>query len=230
MWRDSDHFKNRGDYRRFAVFCVVQVGAEVHDTSLIYPIDREQTDISFPDVLLFNNVPAKFKLILQVYSHILQQDLSIASTPRRIRRTIHSSISKTVGRKFAASLRAEYEPNKTPQFHLVASATMTLDDTDKSIRSHDLALNSLENKVHALPLFGHFCCRLAVQPHYVEDEVCAGVAIINNHRCWTRLQGPRIETWPSKEYFEGLGKPTYTICVNKVGRHIGVYIIKFLFF
>lgn len=52
MWRDSDHFKNRGDHRRFAVFCLARVGSEIHDTSLVCPIDREQTDISFPDVLL----------------------------------------------------------------------------------------------------------------------------------------------------------------------------------
>lgn len=52
MWRDSDHFKNRGDYRRFAVFCLARVGTEIHDTALICPVDRAQTDITFPDVLL----------------------------------------------------------------------------------------------------------------------------------------------------------------------------------
>ncbi|CAG5075797.1 Similar to Rtkn: Rhotekin (Rattus norvegicus) [Cotesia congregata] len=107
MWRDSDHFKNRGDYRRFAVFCLARVGTEIHDTALICPVDRAQTDITFPDVLLFNNVPADFELTLEIYSHILQEDLSIASTPRRIKRTIHSSISKTVGKKLAASLKDE---------------------------------------------------------------------------------------------------------------------------
>lgn len=55
-----------------------------------------------------NNVPAEFELVLEVYSHVLQEDLSIASTPRRIKKTIHSSISKTVGKKLAASLRDEF--------------------------------------------------------------------------------------------------------------------------
>lgn len=52
MWRDSDHFKNRGDYRRFAVFCLARLGTEIHDTSLLCPIDRAHTDISFSDVLI----------------------------------------------------------------------------------------------------------------------------------------------------------------------------------
>ncbi|CAK9824863.1 Rtkn2 [Anthophora retusa] len=151
MWRDSDHFKNRGDYRRFAVFCIIRVGAQVHDTSLVYPVDREQTDICFSDILLFDNVPAEFELSLEIYSHVLQEDLSIASTPRRIRRSIHSSISKTV----------------------------------------------------------------AIQPHYVDKEVCAEYVIVNNQRCWVRLRGFEIEAWKSKKSLNKFEKPTYTIYVNK---------------
>ncbi|XP_076166547.1 rhotekin-2 isoform X2 [Ptiloglossa arizonensis] len=216
MWRDSDHFKNRGDYRRFAVFCLARVGTEIHDTSLLCPVDREQTDISFPDVLLFNNVPAEFEMSLEVYSHILQEDMSIASTPRRIRRTIHSSISKTVGRKFAASLREEFDSTKAgPWFNLVAYAKMTLDDTNRNIRTHDLILNNFENKVHVLPLFGHFCCRLAIQPDCITKEVRIGFITINDQRYWARLQGFEIEAWKSKKAAEGLHEPNYKIGINK---------------
>ncbi|CAL7938090.1 unnamed protein product [Xylocopa violacea] len=215
MWRDTDHFKNRGDYRRFAVFCVIRVGTEVHDTSLLYPVDREQTDISFPDVLLFNNVPAEFELTLEVYSHILQEDLSIASTPRRIRRSIHSSISKTVGRKLAIALRDEYGSTKVPQFDLVACAKMTLDDTDGNVRSHDLTLHSFESKFHALPLFGHFCCRLAVQPDYINKEICSGVVTINRQSCWARLKNFKIEAWKSKDHLDELQESICIISINK---------------
>lgn len=52
MWRDSDHFKNKGDYRRFAVFCLVKIGIEIYDTILLFPIDRNLTDISFNDAIL----------------------------------------------------------------------------------------------------------------------------------------------------------------------------------
>ncbi|XP_012153250.1 rhotekin-2 isoform X3 [Megachile rotundata] len=215
MWRDSDHFKNRGDYRRFAVFCLARVGAEVQDTSLLYPIDREQTDISFPDTLLFNNVSAEFELTLEIYSHVLQEDLSIASTPRKIRKSIHSSISKTVGRKLGASLRDQNDATKTPKFDLLAYAKMTLDDTDNNVRSHDLTLNSFDNKAHALPLFGHFCCRLAVKPNFIDKQISAEFVIINNQRYWTQLRNFQIEAWKSKKLAEKLEKPTYTICVNR---------------
>ncbi|XP_078033502.1 rhotekin-2 [Augochlora pura] len=215
MWRDSDHFKNRGDHRRFAVFCLARIGTEIHDTTLLYPIDREQTDISFPDVLLFDSVPAEFELTLEVYSHILQEDLS---TPRRIRKTIHSSISKTVGRKLTSSLCNEYNATKSePHFHLMAYAKMTLNDTDENIRTHDLTLNnfSTDTKAHALPLFGHFCCRLAVQPDCIDKELVIGFVIINGQRCWARLHAFELEAWKTKKLPEESQKPAFTIHVNK---------------
>lgn len=52
MWRDSDHFKNKGDHRRFAVFCLIRIGTDIFDTSLLCPVDRSLTDISFNDVIL----------------------------------------------------------------------------------------------------------------------------------------------------------------------------------
>lgn len=52
MWRDSDHFKNKGDHRRFAVFCLVRIDTECFDTQLLCPVDRSATDISFRDAIL----------------------------------------------------------------------------------------------------------------------------------------------------------------------------------
>lgn len=46
-----------------------------------------------------------FKLKLEVYSCMLQDDLSIASTPRKLQKSIHSSISRTLGRKLSATLK-----------------------------------------------------------------------------------------------------------------------------
>ncbi|KAG5309172.1 RTKN protein, partial [Pseudoatta argentina] len=216
MWRDSDHFKNRGDHRRFAVFCLARLGTEIHDTSLLCPIDRAHTDLSFPDVLLFNNVPAEFELILEIYSHVLQEDLSIASTPRRIKKTIHSSISKTVGKKLAASLRDEFGSAKSgPYFDLVARAKLTLDDTDDNTHTHDLVINSIENKYHSLPLFGHFCCRLAVQPESINKEMCIGNMKIDGQDYWARLQGFYIKIWESKKHAEEGQNPEHIISINK---------------
>ncbi|XP_012535903.1 rhotekin isoform X2 [Monomorium pharaonis] len=216
MWRDSDHFKNRGDHRRFAVFCLARLGTEIHDTSLLCPIDRAHTDLSFPDVLIFNNVPADFELVLEIYSYVLQEDLSIASTPRRIKKTIHSSISKTVGKKLAASLRDEFGSAKSgPHFDLVARAKLTLDDTDDNTHTHDLVINSVENKYHSLPLFGHFCCRLAVQPECMNKEMCIGNVKVDGQEHWVRLQGSFIKIWESKKHAEEGQNPERTIPINK---------------
>ena len=54
-----------------------------------------------------NHVPPDFTCSLEVYSHVLHEDLGIASTPRKIRQTLHSSISRTVGKRLAASLKDE---------------------------------------------------------------------------------------------------------------------------
>jgi hypothetical protein len=40
------------DHRRFAMFCLVKIGTEVQDTSLVKEVDRTMTDLVFPDVLL----------------------------------------------------------------------------------------------------------------------------------------------------------------------------------
>lgn len=52
MWRDTDHFKNKGDHRRFAVFCLVKIGTDIYDTSLLCPVDRNLTDVTFNDAIL----------------------------------------------------------------------------------------------------------------------------------------------------------------------------------
>ncbi|KAL1461753.1 hypothetical protein WDU94_013625 [Cyamophila willieti] len=181
MWRDTDYFKNKGDYRRFAVFCLVRYGTELYDTSLLCPVDRSHTDLTFQDVLLFNGVSPDFTITIQVYSHMLQDDLSMASTPRKIKKTIHSSISRTVGKKLALSLRDELNSGKIgPHFELMASARLTIDDSSDSVHTHDLKLESSENRSHQLPLFGHYCCRLAVQPDALCRESHAGFLRVRN--------------------------------------------------
>lgn len=175
IWRDTDHFKNKGDYRRFAVFCLARIGTEIFDTALLCPVDRSLTDLTFPDVLVFNHIPSDFEFKLEIYSHILQDDLSMASAPRKIKKTIHSSISRTVGKKLAASLRDELQTGKIgPNFELMASAHLSLAEVHDSIHTHDLTLENIANRTHQLPLFGHFCCRLAAQPDCISKEVFSG--------------------------------------------------------
>ncbi|PSN40887.1 hypothetical protein C0J52_18879 [Blattella germanica] len=223
IWRDTDHFKNKGDYRRFAVFCLARIGTEIYDSTLLCPVDRSLTDLTFPDVLIFNNIAADFEFKLEVYSHILQDDMSIASTPRKIKKTIHSSISRTVGKKLAATLRDELNTGKIgPHFELMATARLKLDDVHDSIHTHDLKVESLENRNHQLPLFGHFCCRLAAQPDCVSQESCSGdLSVLDRDvgnrwvSMWGQLQAFRLDLWAEREHWEQGQDPSKSIVVDR---------------
>lgn len=52
IWRESDYFKNKNDHKRFAVFCLLKIGHEICDTSMLCPVDRKCTDLTFSDVIL----------------------------------------------------------------------------------------------------------------------------------------------------------------------------------
>lgn len=223
IWRDTDHFKNKGDYRRFAVFCLARIGTEIYDTTLLCPVDRSLTDLTFPDVLIFNQIASDFEFRLEVYSHILQDDMSMASTPRKIKKTIHSSISRTVGKKLAASLRDELNTGKIgPQFELMATARLSLDEVHDSIHTHDLQIENLENRTHQLPLFGHFCCRLAAQPDCISQESCSGDLMILDVDAgrqwvfmWGQLQAFRLDLWVKQEHWEKGQDPVRSIVVDR---------------
>ncbi|XP_044740313.1 rhotekin-like isoform X4 [Chrysoperla carnea] len=208
IWRDIDHFKNKGDHRRFAVFCLARIATEIYATTLLCPVDRSSTDLQFHDILLFNRIPSNFELKLEVYSHILEDDLSIASTSRKIKNTIHSSISKAVGKKLATLLKDELNSGKIgPHFELMATARLTLNDAHNSIQTHDLVTIQHDNRAHQLPLFGHFCCRLAVQPDCVSQEVYSGqISLLYKQnkfkQYWAQLQAFRLELWETQSHWE----------------------------
>ncbi|XP_050443405.1 rhotekin-like isoform X1 [Adelges cooleyi] len=202
MWRDTDHFKNKGDYRRFAVFCLARIGTQLYDTGLQFPVDRSMTDVTFNDTLLFENVGPDFKLDLEVYAHVLRDDLSIATTSRKIKNTLHSSISRTVGKKLAATLRDELNSGKIgPSFELMASAKLTLEEVDDRVHTHDMNIENTQNRSHQLPLFGHFCCRLAAQPQCIVSPVYSGYVKLRDSSVplWARLQGFEMSLWSSAE-------------------------------
>ncbi|XP_022249297.1 rhotekin-2-like isoform X1 [Limulus polyphemus] len=175
IWKDSDHFKNKGDYRRFGVFCLLKIGSKIADTEVVWNVDRNMTDISFGSVSVFNQISSDFEVRLEVYSHMLHNDLSIASTPCKIKRKITRSISRTVGRKLAISLNDKRTNGENGhRFDLVAYATLRLNDVGDSIKTHDLLQINPEDPCHQLPLFGCFCCRLVAQPDFVNKERFAG--------------------------------------------------------
>ncbi|XP_076308248.1 rhotekin-2-like isoform X1 [Tachypleus tridentatus] len=223
IWKDSDHFKNKGDHRKFSVFCLLKIGTEIYDTALINNVDRSMTDICFDDMGIFNQVPANFEFRLEIYSHIFHDDLSIASTPSRIKKKISSSVSRTIGRKLAASVKDELNSiDIGPKFELVAHGTLCVDDTDDEVKTHDLMLETLESSQHQLPFFGQFCCRLAIQPDFISEERLSGflgvVSQVGNisgcRRLWCSLKNLKLSFWPKAEDFYCMS-PILVIPVNK---------------
>uniref|UniRef100_A0A3Q3D323 Rhotekin 2 n=1 Tax=Hippocampus comes TaxID=109280 RepID=A0A3Q3D323_HIPCM len=58
MWKDQDHFNNRGSSRRVAVFCVMRMGCQVVDTKMAV-VDRSVTDVCFEEVAVFSRRPTR---------------------------------------------------------------------------------------------------------------------------------------------------------------------------
>lgn len=99
LWNESDHFRNRGDYKRFAMFCLFKVNSQVFDTSLASQVDRQCTDVTFDDLIVFHGVEHDFELTLELYSCVYMEQFSLASTPRKIKQRLTSSLGKAMGRR-----------------------------------------------------------------------------------------------------------------------------------
>lgn len=148
MWRDVDHFKNRGDYKRFACFCLLKIDSQIFDTQLISDVDRQVTDVTFDDLLIFNDVQHNFELTLEVYSCVYLEQFSLSSTPRKLKEKLSSSVSRAMGRRLATqTASANYTKelqayDKSYRFDMIASATLKLDDAAESVKTYDLVLVS----------------------------------------------------------------------------------------
>lgn len=143
-------------------------------------------------------------------------------------------------------LNLNFSTFRGPKFELIATATLTLADASDLPHTHDLNLipnyatgnnnmnnnNQLNNK---LPLFGHFCCRLAVQPDFIKANYCAGKLQLLSpppppqppttgssggghqqlHEVYARLQAFRMPYWDSLEAFEMNEEPKHSIEVTR---------------
>lgn len=78
--------------------------------SIVEP-HSENFNYSFNRKYFSSNVEPDFELKLEVYA-VMMEDLTIASTPRKIKNTIHSSISRTVGKRLASTLKDELNTAK----------------------------------------------------------------------------------------------------------------------
>ena len=86
-----------------------------------------------------------------------------------------------------------------------------------------------ENRTHQLPLFGHFCCRLAAQPDCVSQESCSGDLMLLDVDAgrqwvfmWGQLQAFRLDLWVKREHWEKGQDPVRSIVVDRVSADLWV--------
>ncbi|XP_012940083.1 rhotekin [Aplysia californica] len=227
MWKDADHFKNKGDYRRYAVFCLLKVGTEIFDTSMISNVDRSMTDITFEDIVLFEDVPHDFEMKLEVYCHKLHEEFSVANTPKKLKKKINDisgSVGRSVGKRLSGLNDADVIGNMVlgPKFELVAKGSLSLSDVDNSVRTFDLQLETnSEGQVPELPLFGHYCCRLAALPQCLVQPTVTGFLNLQEDddlskwkRYWCSLKNLQLACWSSPDDVE-VTQPLLSIPVTK---------------
>ncbi|XP_022290257.2 rhotekin-like isoform X1 [Crassostrea virginica] len=224
MWKDTDHFKNKGDYRRYAVFCLLRIGTDIYETSMLNNVDRSMTDLTFDDIMVFNNVPHDFTCKFEVYCHKLHEDLTIASTPKKLRKKINDlsgSVGRSVGKRLSGLNDTDIIGNMVlgPRFELMASGTLELKDAGDSIGNFDLQLTSgADVTTCELPLFGVFCLRLACQPECLVEPVATGyLNLVEEDKVkpyWCVLKNLSLSCWSSTEDME-VTEPLLAIPVTK---------------
>ncbi|CAN0012147.1 unnamed protein product [Lampetra fluviatilis] len=185
MWKDTDHFQNKGEFHRFAVFCLLKMDTEVFDTKMI-TVDRTVTDVLFDSVAVFPAMEPDFELQLEVYSCCLLEDLSMASTPRRLASRLSSSVGRSTGRRVLrqrslsdlSKPAPRQPPVRVPKFHLLARVALTLEHVYDGFRTHDLTITGKEGYSYWLPLYGNICCRLVAQPACMTEDRMTGFLIV----------------------------------------------------
>jgi hypothetical protein len=80
-----------------------------------------------------------------------------------------------------------------------------------------------ENRSHQLPLFGHFCCRLAAQLDCVSQESCSGdLTVLDGDAggqwvsMWGQLQAFRLDLWAKHKHWKQGQDPVRSIAVDRV--------------
>lgn len=81
--------------------------------------------------------------------------------------------------------------------------------------------NNASNLNNKLPLFGHFCCRLAVQPDFMETNYYSGeLCLLTNGQTrsvdgFGRLRAFKIELWDSSQACDNHIQPRRSIEVTR---------------
>ncbi|CAI5455530.1 unnamed protein product [Caenorhabditis angaria] len=194
--------------RTFSMFIVLQTRTRVIDTKIITHVDRNMTDVIIADSFIFDNEPEDFCVDILIYA--ARTDYGIENNMSN--GSLRSRISRSLGRKFGASVKAQTsqanEPKRSPRFdqsvggahyNLLAKASLMITDASEEATIHNLRLSAFAD-LSGPPLYGHVICRMAVQPHSVLRPIAEGVLTVHHinadmkfDNVFSRLQGGHLQ-------------------------------------
>ncbi|KAM9848011.1 rhotekin-2 [Aulostomus maculatus] len=230
MWKDMDHFNNRGSSRRVAVFCLMQIGSEVFDTKLAV-VDRSVTDICFEEVAIFKEAVPQFELRVELWSCALEEELTLVNTPKKLAKKLRNSFGKTSGKKLCPLLDTpdpdaflQYNPIPSgAKYNVLAHTTMNLPEADGEFQSHSLFVLQDAEWSSWLPLYGNLCCKLVAQPSCMTQSMMAGYlsqkqSVEGLYRCcslYCVLSGGFLSCYFTPEEIDAKVQPTLNVPINK---------------
>uniref|UniRef100_A0A3B5MD94 REM-1 domain-containing protein n=1 Tax=Xiphophorus couchianus TaxID=32473 RepID=A0A3B5MD94_9TELE len=233
IWRDSDHFSNRGSSRRVAVFCLMQIGSEVFDTEMVVA-DRSVTDICFEGLTVFKDVVPQFELKVELWSCSMEEELTLPNTPKKLAKKLRNSFGRSSGKKLCSLLDTP-DPdtflldNPIPlgaKYSLLACTTLGLPDADSSFQSHSLIVYQGAEWSSWLPLYGNLCCRLVAQPACMTQSAMSGYlsqkqSVQGVNRCcnlYCLLSAGFLSCYFTPEEIDAKVQPTLNVPINNETR------------
>ncbi|XP_060896072.1 rhotekin-2 isoform X1 [Labrus mixtus] len=230
MWRDSDHFNNRGSSRRVALFCLMQIGSEVFDTEMMV-VDRSVTDVCFEGVTIFKEAGPLFELKVELWSCALEEELTMVNTPKKLAKKLRNSFGKMSGKKLCPLLDSPdpdtfLQHNPIPigaKYSLLAYTTLGLPEAEGSFQSHSLIVLQNAEWSSWLPLYGNLCCRLVAQPNCMTQSMMTGYlnqkqSVEGMYRCcslYCVLSAGFLSCYFTPEEIEAKVQPTLNVPINK---------------
>uniref|UniRef100_UPI0037E712E7 rhotekin-2 n=1 Tax=Semicossyphus pulcher TaxID=241346 RepID=UPI0037E712E7 len=230
MWRDSDHFNNRGSSRRVALFCVMQIGSEVFDTEMVV-VDRSVTDVCFEGVTIFKEADPLFELKVELWSCALEEELTLVNTPKKLAKKLRNSLGKSAGKKVCPLLDSQdpdtfLQHNPIPfgaKYSLLAYTTLCLPEAEGSFQSHSLIVLQNAEWSSWLPLYGNLCCRLVAQPACMTQSMMTGYLnqkqnVEGMNRCcslYCVLSAGCLSCYFTPEEIDAKVQPTLNVPVSK---------------
>lgn len=230
LWRDSDHFNNRGSSRRVALFCLLQLGSEVCDTEMVV-VDRSVTDVCFEAVTVFKKALPQFELKVELWSCALEEELTLVNTPKKLAKKFRSSFGKSAGKKLCPLLdtpdpEAFLQYNPVPsgsKYNLLAYTTLRLPQAEGSFQSHSLIVVQNAEWSSWLPLYGNLCCRLVAQPVCMTRSMWTGYlcqklsveGMSRSRHLYCELSAGFLSCYFAPEEVEAKVEPTLKIPINK---------------